>query len=114
MLHQEHRCYNLTPDLTYPRQQQKQQVDANTIAQLRSVLENMDMILTLTLTLTLTLNLLNSSNNHDGCNAVYGTITRNLSITCIQHRSPYHSNHIIKPFHYLNFVTLPILAITCD
>jgi hypothetical protein len=37
-------------------------------------------------TLTLTLNLLNSSNNHDGCIAVYGTITRNLSITCIQHR----------------------------
>ena len=53
-------------------------------------------------TLTLTLILLNSSNNHDGCTGVYATITRNLSITCIQHTSPYHSNHIIKLFHSLN------------
>ena len=42
---------------------------------------------------------------------MYGTITRNLTITCLQHRSPYHSNHILKLFHSLNFVTLPILAI---
>ena len=42
---------------------------------------------------------------------MYGTITPNLTITCPQHRSPHDSNHILKLFHSLNFVTLPILAI---
>ena len=64
-------------------------------------------------TLTLTLNLLNSSNNHDGCNAVYETITRNLNITRVKHTSPYHSDHVIKLCHSrVKYKTL-ILEVVC-